>query len=565
MPGALERAQPDGPARGRVRRPRAGAGRRAAPARRPRRRGPPPPGRAGGRRGLSCEGGREAELRGPAEDLVGQGERGQAGRDAVEHRGAALLGRLERLPVPLDLVGVGDVEPCEDVRVPAHELVDDVASHVVDGEALGILGGDAGVEVHLQQQVAELLAQVGVLDCSPRGPVVEGLDRLERLVGLLEQVLREGAVGLLPVPGASGAQPVHHADQVEQPRSGNVVGSVQDLDLDALGAGAVDYRRCQRRGERLGLGVVGQPHDVARSGQVEQHPHRGAGQRLDRVAGRGDRARERCVDGGGEPSRCRGDRRPRRPRQQPRGDPWAGDQQGQLHFWLAGRAVTQLRTGRGWRRPRPSRRRRPTANRSSRPARSWRTCRNAGRPRRRRSSPPRRCAAWCPRRPPAAPLRSGRRSSRARDGRPRSAPAGPRRTRGGCPRSRRVAARAARRSARRLRRPPRRSAPGRAGRPVPRRTAGRARVDQHVERALPGGPAGQLLRCWPCWPAPAWAEHSAIATSSSWLVLMVSDPTTAAAPGCVLHADISSAAATVSRAATGPLRVRGRVTSVLVS
>ena len=39
---------------------------------------------------------------------------------------------------------------------------------------------------------------------------VAGLDRLEGLVGLLEQVRRQRPVGLLAVPRAVGAQPVHH-------------------------------------------------------------------------------------------------------------------------------------------------------------------------------------------------------------------------------------------------------------------------------------------------------------------------------------------------------------------
>ncbi len=75
---------------------------------------------------------------------------------------------------------------------------------------LGVLLGDARVEHHLQQQVAELLAQRGV---------VRGLDRLDRLVRLLDEVLDERVVGLLGVPRAAarGAQPVHDRDEVEQP------------------------------------------------------------------------------------------------------------------------------------------------------------------------------------------------------------------------------------------------------------------------------------------------------------------------------------------------------------
>ena len=42
------------------------------------------------------------------------------------------------------------------MRVPAYELVDDALGDVVEGEVLG----DLGVEGHLHQDVAELLAQV---------------------------------------------------------------------------------------------------------------------------------------------------------------------------------------------------------------------------------------------------------------------------------------------------------------------------------------------------------------------------------------------------------------------
>ena len=49
----------------------------------------------------------------------------------------------------------------EDVRVPAYQLGGDVSRDVVDRpRVLAVLGGDPRVEDDLQQQVAELLAQV---------------------------------------------------------------------------------------------------------------------------------------------------------------------------------------------------------------------------------------------------------------------------------------------------------------------------------------------------------------------------------------------------------------------
>ena len=101
----------------------------------------------------------------------------------------------------------------EDVRVAAVHLLDDVAGHVVDGELAGLLG-DHGVEVDLEQQVAELLAQVRH---------VAGVDRLERLVGLLEQVARQRAVGLPGLPGALGAQPAHHLEELEEALAAGVL------------------------------------------------------------------------------------------------------------------------------------------------------------------------------------------------------------------------------------------------------------------------------------------------------------------------------------------------------
>jgi hypothetical protein len=81
------------------------------------------------------------------------------------------------------------------VRVPADQLVDQVAGHRVDVEPAvgGGLGGDAGVEDDLQQHVPELLAHGGRV-------VVD--DRVVGLVRLLEQVAAQRGVRLLRVPGA---------------------------------------------------------------------------------------------------------------------------------------------------------------------------------------------------------------------------------------------------------------------------------------------------------------------------------------------------------------------------
>ncbi len=68
--------------------------------------------------------------------------------------------------------------------VPAHELAHDPIGHVVDREtgAAGALGRNPGVKYHLEEDVAEFV---------PQRLCVAGLQRLKRLVRLLDQVRRE--------------------------------------------------------------------------------------------------------------------------------------------------------------------------------------------------------------------------------------------------------------------------------------------------------------------------------------------------------------------------------------
>ena len=65
------------------------------------------------------------------------------------------------------LVGAVDLDVAEHVRVAAHELVVHAAGHVGQRE-LPLLGGEGGVEHHLEQQVAELLLEVLVARRRPR-------------------------------------------------------------------------------------------------------------------------------------------------------------------------------------------------------------------------------------------------------------------------------------------------------------------------------------------------------------------------------------------------------------
>src|SRR4029450_8947738 len=75
-----------------------------------------------------------------------------------------------------------------------------------------LLRGEGGVEEHLEEQVAELLLEMA--DGLIRA--VEAVDRLEGLVGLLDQAAGERAMGLLPIPGALAAQGAHQLGETNE-------------------------------------------------------------------------------------------------------------------------------------------------------------------------------------------------------------------------------------------------------------------------------------------------------------------------------------------------------------
>src|ERR1700761_2774143 len=140
---------------------------------------------------------------GPALQLADQGQARLPERHAVQGRGR-LAGRrglggpfrlLDLVPVQGHVVRPGHGHVGEHVRVPADQLGHDPVGHIVDGVpgAVVPLGGHLGVEQHLQQHVPEFFAERAV---------VAVLQRLQRLVGLFEQVRRERGGGLLGVPRA---------------------------------------------------------------------------------------------------------------------------------------------------------------------------------------------------------------------------------------------------------------------------------------------------------------------------------------------------------------------------
>jgi len=91
------------------------------------------------------------------------------------------------------------------VRVPAHDLVADPLHERFDVEVPALLG-DARLEYDLKQQIPQLFAQrLGRT----------AVDRLQHLVGLLDQVGAQRREGLLTIPGTAvrPAQPIHDLAQ----------------------------------------------------------------------------------------------------------------------------------------------------------------------------------------------------------------------------------------------------------------------------------------------------------------------------------------------------------------
>src|SRR5205085_4568823 len=83
----------------------------------------------------------------------------------------------------------------------------DPRGDVADVE-LALLGGEAGVEDDLKEQVAELLAER-----LPRAAVGDAVHLVEDLVTLLDEVGPQRADVLLLVPGAAGTQAGHDFDE----------------------------------------------------------------------------------------------------------------------------------------------------------------------------------------------------------------------------------------------------------------------------------------------------------------------------------------------------------------
>ena len=100
----------------------------------------------------------------------------------------------------------------EDVRVATNELVGDRRERIGDGE-VARLGAQLGQQHAFEDHVADLLAQ---------GRAVAPVDRLEHLVGLLEDEGAKGLERLFPVPGTAvrRAEAGDDVDEAGEPAAG---------------------------------------------------------------------------------------------------------------------------------------------------------------------------------------------------------------------------------------------------------------------------------------------------------------------------------------------------------
>ena len=142
----------------------------------------------------------------------------------------------------------------EDVGVAADELLVEAAADVVDVEG-ALVGGDLRLQQDLLEKVAELLAQMRVVALG---------DGVHGLVGLADEVARDGLVGLRPVPGAAVglAQPPDHADDaLELLVAAGRAGAGKGLPVDPLRPEPHRRRLGARRGRRahalLARGALG--------------------------------------------------------------------------------------------------------------------------------------------------------------------------------------------------------------------------------------------------------------------------------------------------------------------
>ena len=132
----------------------------------------------------------ESHCRCLALDAVGADQSRQLTGHPADRRAFTLLAELGLLPGDGLLGGVVDDRIPENMGMAADQLFVDLLNHIPDIETPRFRG-HLGVKDHLEQEIPEFSGQVVI------APFVDGLDDL---IGLLQQVLTEGSMGLLAVP-----------------------------------------------------------------------------------------------------------------------------------------------------------------------------------------------------------------------------------------------------------------------------------------------------------------------------------------------------------------------------
>ncbi len=133
-----------------------------------------------------------------------------AGRATARGGRLRALGLLDPLPLPVDVRGGADLRVTEDMRVAPNDLGGDRRVDVGEVEDAG-LGGELGMQHDLQPEVAQLSGELGSGSLGKR---------VVHLVGLLEEVVAQRFVGLLPVPRAAVRRPKPVGDPGQRPGRG---------------------------------------------------------------------------------------------------------------------------------------------------------------------------------------------------------------------------------------------------------------------------------------------------------------------------------------------------------
>ncbi len=139
------------------------------------------------------------ELISALKQSLGVCQRGQRAGHTAQQGGrlhcaiGILLRSFDALPVAQHILRPVDLHIGEDMRVAAHKLAAYTRQHIAQVK-LPTLGSDLGMDHHLHQQIAQLLAQI---------QPVAAVQGFEHLIGLLENAGLQRLMRLFPIPRAT--------------------------------------------------------------------------------------------------------------------------------------------------------------------------------------------------------------------------------------------------------------------------------------------------------------------------------------------------------------------------